>query len=234
MKKIMLRPMAAVAVVAFTMFGCASSTENMDNSTAMDSTTMSETQTMAGDTDMGTTTDRSTMNSSMSANATSSSVDYGDMFDDIENTEQYDALALAKTTPQLSTFVELVEKTGMDAALKKNDQQYTLFIPTNEAFNNLSKERYAYLMDPKNKAELLRVLQAHFLPSKVSSMEFNSTQRINSGDKQIPIDVTMNGTSVTVGGATILKSDVETSNGIIHIVDAVIDPTNFDDNTGRY
>ncbi|MCC9138053.1 fasciclin domain-containing protein [Pontibacter silvestris] len=239
MKKIMLKPIAAMTVVAFTMFSCASSNENMDNSTAMDRTTMSETQAMAGDTDMGTSTNTSTgMSSNTSANmnssTSSSTVDYGAMFDDIENTEQYDVLTLARTNPNLSTFVDLVEKTGMDAALRQNDQQFTLFIPTNEAFQNLSKERYAFLMDPNNKAELMKVLQAHFLPSKVSSMEFNSTQRIESGDKYIPVDVNMNGTSVSVGGATIVKSDVETSNGIIHIVDSVIDPDNFDDTTIRY
>src|SRR5690606_12709349 len=102
----------------------------------------------------------------------------------------------------------------------------TVFIPTNEAFENLTKERYEYLTDPQNRTELVSVIQAHIIPMDISSAQFSDNQRIETADgKYIEISTQAQGTSVNIGGASIVKSDVEAANGTIHVVDAVIEPT---------
>jgi uncharacterized surface protein with fasciclin (FAS1) repeats len=231
MKKKMLTPIAAIAVATFTMVGCASSNDGMNDTTAMDGTTMSETETMAGstDTDIETTTDVTTdevttdVNTGMSTDMT-----YANMFEDV-NTEQYDIMSLARSNSNLSTFVSLAEMAGMEAAIKNAGSNFTVFIPTNEAFESLPKEDYDRLTNPANQAELIKVLQAHILPNNVSANQFQNNQRIETTDgKTIDVAVSSAGGTtgvLTIGGATVVKPDVKVSNGIVHIVDGVIMPT---------
>ncbi|WP_347159813.1 fasciclin domain-containing protein [Pontibacter chitinilyticus] len=238
MKKNLITPIAAMAITASMLFGCASSNENMD-ATATDSTTMSETQTMGGDMQNSTTTTTSDISatntttdmagsSSAATTDMSSDMNYTTMFNDISNTKAYDILALAKTNPHLSTFVQLMETSGLAKGLERSGASFTVFAPTNEAFQSLSKETYDNLTDPQHKAELVKILQAHVLPNKVMSSQFNETQRIETADGNY-IAISTNtrvgsNAPVTVGGATIVKPDVEASNGVLHVVNAVIMP----------
>lgn len=152
-------------------------------------------------------------------------VDPSTIFADIEDTSQYDMLALAKMNENLSTFVELVESSGMAASVDMS-KKYTVFVPTNQAFEQLSKEKYEELTDPKNKAMLLQVLYRHVLPNRVLTNEFEDSQVITtSGDEEITISKEGIGSNVFIGGAEIIKSDIEASNGIMHIVDGVVTPT---------
>jgi len=153
------------------------------------------------------------------------SVPVGEMFEDVGETEQFDALTLLTKSPNLSTFAKLVELADMADDLQRVDG-FTLFAPTNEAFAKLPTEKLEMLANPENKATLMRVIQAHVLPSKTASIQFNTTQQIElSEDRHIPVDVSMSGTMVTIGGATIVKGDVQASDGIIHVVDGVIVPS---------
>jgi uncharacterized surface protein with fasciclin (FAS1) repeats len=216
MKKIFVSPMAIVAMASVTFFSCASS-EKMETTAMEESTTISETETMAGDTDMDVNTDRSV--------TTASDMDYDNMFEDVGNTQQYNVVALAKTNPNLSTFVTLVQSAGL-ADVLQGEGPFTVFAPTNQAFNKLSQEKLNMLMKPENKAELIKVLQLHVLPSKVSSTQFKDNQRIEAADnKYIQINVDQTAPDVMIGGANIVKPNVEASNGIIHIVDGVITTT---------
>lgn len=234
MKKNFLKPIVAMAVVTFTMAGCASSNDTASDTTAMEETTISETETMAGSTTEtevevdGTETEIET---EVSTDATDMSVDmtYADMFDDMESTESMDIMALARTNPNLSTFVSLAEMAGMEAALNNAGTDFTVFIPVNEAFESLPKEDYDRLTDPANKAELIKVLQAHVLPDNVMTTQFQDNQRIQTADgKSIDISVANAGgtnSMVTIGGARVVKPNVKAANGTVHIVDAVIMPT---------
>jgi uncharacterized surface protein with fasciclin (FAS1) repeats len=235
------RTMIPLAFAAMMIYGCAGSTETMEDTTAMDeTTTMSETQTMAGsatdtDTDMSTTTTdtySTTTTSDLSASDiianANTNVNYSDMFSDISDTKQHDIMALARQSPELSTFVTLMEKAELTDVF--TDGEFTVFAPTNAAFASMDQAQLDMLLKPENKTKLSQILQAHVLPNKVSAATFNSSQRIQvSDDSFIPVDVTMNGTNVTVGGATIVRNNVEASNGYLHIVDGVIMPT---ENTG--
>lgn len=150
------------------------------------------------------------------------------IFQNVDDTEQYDVLALAKEDPNLSTFVELVELSGLGASVNMADE-YTVFIPTNTAFEQLSKEKYEKLTDPSNKTELIEVLKRHILPNKIYSSDLEDSQVISTGNSDSNEEITVSkdgmGSTPFIGGAEVVKADVEASNGIIHIVNAVIQPT---------
>ncbi len=230
MKKKSIFPMALSAAL---LFGCASSNDTMNDATATDEMTMSETQTMAGSTSEEEVKEIFIKEEVVVPIATLSTtslslenkVAIGDMFKDVSDTKQYNMLTLAKKSPNLSTFVTLVEQAGMADDFQRVGEM-TLFAPTNEAFAKMDKQDLEMLVMPDNKAQLMKVLQAHVLPSKVSSTGFNNSQRIKlSEDSYLPVSVGMNGARVTIGGATIVKNNIEASNGYIHVVDSIIMPS---------
>ena len=90
------------------------------------------------------------------------------MFGEIEDTKTYDVLELARTSPNLSTFVELVERANLVDDLQRLDS-VTLFAPTNEAFAKVPQAKLDALLDPDNKALLSRMLQTHVVASDVAS-----------------------------------------------------------------
>lgn len=218
MKKKILSPLAAMAVTAMMLFSCASTTDTADT------TTMDET--MSSSTDMNadqpaTSGDNTVTNETVADNTDAT---YYDMFADVDNTEQYSILDLAKMDDHLSTFVSLVEATDMTTALNAAGP-FTILMPTNEAFKGMSIEQYNSLIDPANKPALMKVLQAHVISSKVMSSQFNTTQRMETSDGEyVDVSVDNVGNLITIGGATIVKPDVMASNGIIHVVNNVIIP----------
>ncbi|WP_066625473.1 fasciclin domain-containing protein [Rufibacter roseus] len=162
---------------------------------------------------------------SVTALPMTNSVDIDDMFDNVGDTESYTTFELAKKSPNLSTFVMLIERANLADDLERVEN-LTLFAPTNEAFAKLPKEKLQSLLSSENTALLSSVLQAHILASDVSSARLDNNTRIRVSDKSyIPVDRTMSGTVTTVGGAQIVKSDVEASNGRIHVIDSVILPS---------
>lgn len=202
MKNKMLSQVAAIVTTSLLVFGCASS-ENIDDT---DSTTISQTQTMEGD----------------AAEAKrGAAINYDEMFVELGNTRQFDIMALANSNQNLTTFVTLTEKAEITDVLKSNGP-FTVFIPTNAAFDHLSKKELDELLEPENKVKLIKILQAHILPNKVYAADFRDAQRIKTSDnKVINVEVSTDKT-VTIGGAQIVRPNVEVSNGVVHIVDDVI------------
>lgn len=207
MKMMISKTLLGISVTALTLFGCTSSDEQTD-ATALNSEPLGESTVLTDDTQP------------LSDNA------YENMFEDV-NTEQYDILTLAKMNPNLSTFVQLLEVSGLAPSLAVADPVVTVMIPTNEAFQKLSVEEVNNLMDPANRADLIRLLQYHILPNVVLEREYQTNQVLpTAGGSTMVVDVDVVGNQrvVYVGGAKIVKPDVRTSNGLIHVVDAVIVP----------
>lgn len=142
----------------------------------------------------------------------------------VEEIANYDAMELARMDENLSNFVDLVELSGLDMSMEFADS-FTVFIPTNKAFGEMEVGRFEELTDPQNRAELVEFIKWHFLPNEVSSMQFDSNQVIQtSGEEEITVSTDMDGNVIFIGGAQIIKSDIQTADGIIHIVDAVVEP----------
>lgn len=200
-------------------------TETTTGGTTTGNEPMGGTETTGGTT-MGTQTQGQDATVPTEQEKLSNPVSYDEMFSEVENTEQYDVMTLARMDENLSTFVQLVEQAGLEQSFNFAESPITLFAPTNEAFQAMTKERYEYLIDPENSAELISVLQAHVIPSEVPSVSFSENQRIvDSEGNEIPVTTEMQGTVVFIGGAEIVKSDIPASNGIIHVVNGVIDPS---------
>ena len=100
---------------------------------------------------------------------------------------------------------------------------FTVFAPTDEAFAKLPAGALDDLLKPENKQKLRRVLTYHVVPGRVSSADVGKLRsaKAASGDS---IAVQAGGGAVTVDGARVVKTDIKASNGIIHVIDAVMLP----------
>jgi uncharacterized surface protein with fasciclin (FAS1) repeats len=100
---------------------------------------------------------------------------------------------------------------------------FTVFAPTDEAFAKLPAATLNDLLKAENKQKLQRILTYHVVPGRVSSTDVVKlrTAKAVSGDT---IDIKVNGVSVMVDGARVVRTDVQASNGVIHVLDSVILP----------
>jgi uncharacterized surface protein with fasciclin (FAS1) repeats len=105
----------------------------------------------------------------------------------------------------------------------KGQGPFTVFAPTDEAFAKLPTGTLNDLLKAENKQKLRRILTYHVVPGRVSSADVVKlrTAKAVSGDT---IDITANGGSVMVDSARVVKTDVQASNGVIHVIDSVILP----------
>ncbi|UZO80397.1 fasciclin domain-containing protein [Aquimarina sp. ERC-38] len=141
----------------------------------------------------------------------------------VEDSKMYKTIELAQMDRNLSTFVNLVALSGLETSMYMTDD-HTLFIPTNEAFYDMTIEEFANLTNPKNRVELVKFIKYHVLPNKRMASEFETRQVISTEEDE-EISVSADDNLVYIGGAQVIKSDIEASNGIVHIVNAVIKPT---------
>lgn len=154
----------------------------------------------------------------------SAQTDPQEILDNVENPEDYVTIELIKMDPNLSIFVDLVEKSGMDVSMKIADE-HTLLVPTNEAFGEMSAEKLTELMNPQNQAELVEFINYHVLPTEVELYQFEMNDIIDTqGEEEITVESRANGELIYIGGAEIIKPDIQAANGIIHIVDRWIEP----------
>ncbi len=106
----------------------------------------------------------------------------------------------------------------------KGDGPFTVFAPTDEAFAKLPKGTVETLLKPENKAKLAGILTYHVVPGKVMAKDVVKVTGAKSVNGQ-RIDVKVDGSTVTVDGAKVAATDIVCSNGVIHIIDSVILPS---------
>jgi uncharacterized surface protein with fasciclin (FAS1) repeats len=121
-----------------------------------------------------------------------------------------------------TTLVAAVQAADLVATLE-SDGPFTVFAPTDAAFAKLDPATLASLLQPANKAQLAEILTYHVVAGKVSAADVvNLTSATTVQGKNIDISVA-NGV-VSINGATVTQTDVEASNGVIHIIDTVLLP----------
>jgi uncharacterized surface protein with fasciclin (FAS1) repeats len=98
-----------------------------------------------------------------------------------------------------------------------------VFAPTDEAFAKLPAATLNDLLKPENKKKLQQILTYHVVPGRVSSSDVAKlrTAKTVSGEA---VDISVDGATVRVDNARVIKADVEASNGLIHVIDTVIMP----------
>jgi uncharacterized surface protein with fasciclin (FAS1) repeats len=120
-----------------------------------------------------------------------------------------------------STLVAAVEAAGLVETLK-GEGPFTVFAPTDEAFAALPEGTVETLLQPENRDQLVAILTYHVVPGKVMSTDL--TNGMEAATVQgAPVTIMTEG-GVTVNGANVVTADVEASNGVIHVIDAVILP----------
>lgn len=120
-----------------------------------------------------------------------------------------------------TTLVAAVQATGLVETLK-GEGPFTVFAPTYEAFAALPKGTVETLLLPENKDQLIAILTYHVVPGKVMSGDLSNNMMATTAQGG---DVTiMTEGGVTVNGANVVTADIEASNGVIHVIDAVILP----------
>ncbi len=97
---------------------------------------------------------------------------------------------------------------------------FTVFAPTDEAFDKLGKETIQAVL--KDKTKLTAILKHHVVSGKVTSsqvVKLDAAQTLNG-----KVDIRTNGGNVMVGKAKVIKADIMCSNGVIHVIDTVLLP----------
>jgi len=141
---------------------------------------------------------------------------------DIEVLAANTILEIAVQTEFLSTLVKAIQA-GELAATLQGDGPYTIFAPTNEAFNKLPAGTLEELMRPANRGRLQGILNNHVVQGKIMSGELSNGQNAKSlGNNDL--NVSKAGNQLKVNGAAVTTKDIEASNGVIHIVDTLILP----------
>jgi uncharacterized surface protein with fasciclin (FAS1) repeats len=120
------------------------------------------------------------------------------------------------------TLVAAVQAAGLVDTLKSAGP-FTVFAPTDEAFAKLPAGTVESLLKPENKAQLIAILTYHVVAGKVMAadvVKLTGAKTVQGSSVKIKVE----DGKVKVDGATVVSADIETTNGVIHVIDSVILP----------
>lgn len=120
------------------------------------------------------------------------------------------------------TLVAAVQAAGLVETLNGKGP-FTVFAPTDAAFAKLPAGTLEMLLKPENKAKLAAILTYHVVPGSVKAADVVKLKYAGTVNGQ-RVDIKVDGAKVTVDGAAVTATDIACSNGVIHVIDAVILP----------
>ena len=140
---------------------------------------------------------------------------------------QSDIYETAVESGHLQKFIMAVESAGLVNTLK-GDGPFTVFVPSNEAFDRLPSGEFQELIKPENKDKLKQLLLHHVIPGRVRMADLKKHMEVKSVGGP-PLEVAYHFiTGVKVGTAKhmahVQNSDIDATNGLIHVINAVIMP----------
>jgi uncharacterized surface protein with fasciclin (FAS1) repeats len=136
--------------------------------------------------------------------------------------DRKDIVDTAVGAGSFKTLVAAVQAAGLVETLK-GAGPFTVFAPTDEAFAKLPAGTVESLLKPENKEKLVAVLTYHVVPGKVMAadvVKLTEAPTVQGSKAKVKV---ADGT-VMIDNAKVVKTDIETSNGVIHVIDAVILP----------
>jgi transforming growth factor-beta-induced protein len=134
-----------------------------------------------------------------------------------------DIVDTAIAAGSFKTLATALTKAGLVDAMK-GPGPFTVFAPSDEAFAKLPEKTLSDLLKPENKGRLASVLKYHVVSGCVPAdraLKLTSAKTLNGQQ----IDLAVKNGGLVVDGAKVVKSDIECSNGIIHVIDHVILPS---------
>ncbi len=134
---------------------------------------------------------------------------------------KFDIVETTLEANYFSTLATALSAAGLLETLK-GDGPFTVFAPTDAAFAKMPQQTLDELLQPENKNRLAAILAYHVVPGKVTSNEVIASssattlqgQRVNISKKD----------GVKINQAKLIITDVEATNGVIHIIDSVLMP----------
>ncbi|MGF1494808.1 MAG: fasciclin domain-containing protein [Microcoleaceae cyanobacterium] len=130
-----------------------------------------------------------------------------------------DILGIVLSDGRFKTLATALKASGLLDTLKQ-DGPFTLFAPTDEAFDNLPPGTLDQLMQPENKDQLASLLKYHVVPGKVTSGDLKSGEVTTAEGSAATVDVGSD--AVMIEDAKVIDTDIEADNGVVHVVDKVI------------
>ncbi|MEM6260495.1 MAG: fasciclin domain-containing protein [Planctomycetota bacterium] len=142
-----------------------------------------------------------------------------------------DAVILPSTKDIIDTAIEAGSFKTLAAALGaaelvetlQGDGPFTVFAPTDDAFAALPAGTVESLLKPENKAKLQAVLTYHVVPGRIYAHDAIKAGKAKTVQGQ-EITIKAKDGKVTVDGANVIAADIDSSNGVVHVIDAVILP----------
>ncbi len=128
----------------------------------------------------------------------------------------------AVASKDFSTLVAAVKAAGLVETLSGKGP-FTVFAPTNKAFEKLPEGTVAELLKPENKEKLTAVLTYHVVPGKVLAadvLKLSKAKTVQGSE----VEIKVNDGKVKVDEANVVKTDIVSKNGVIHVIDSVILP----------
>lgn len=146
-------------------------------------------------------------------------IDSNTMDSELAATSNQNILQAIERTPELKTFLDALNATGLNAALQ-GPGSWTVFAPSNAAFSAMSKQTLKDLMNPENRVALETLLKNHIVKGSLTTNRLNAGNLQSLGGK--PLHIHVRGSQVTVDDANITQADIMATNGVVQVIDAVL------------
>ena len=135
---------------------------------------------------------------------------------------KHDIVDTAIKAGSFNTLVAAVQAAELVETLKSKGP-FTVFAPTDEAFSKLDKATLESLLKPENKDQLVAILTYHVVAGKVMSTDITGNMEPATVNGST-INITLDNGKVMINDATVISADVDTDNGVIHVIDTVLIP----------
>jgi uncharacterized surface protein with fasciclin (FAS1) repeats len=140
----------------------------------------------------------------------------------INNTQKRNLVDSVESLDSFTMLSKALDASGLTPVLSTSGP-YTFFAPNDEAFRKLPLGTLEDWLKPENKDELISVLKYHVLPGRASAADVGTMSRPKMIQGQSAV-VTKEGDKIRIDGANLIGLDIASSNGVIHMIDAVIQP----------
>jgi transforming growth factor-beta-induced protein len=134
-----------------------------------------------------------------------------------------DIVQTAVGAGSFNTLVAAVQAAGLVETLK-GEGPFTVFAPTDEAFAKLPSGTVENLLKPENLGTLRQILTYHVVPGSVTADKVVTLSNATTVNGQ-QVDIVVRDGGVRIDNANVVKTDIMTSNGVIHVIDTVILPS---------
>jgi uncharacterized surface protein with fasciclin (FAS1) repeats len=133
-----------------------------------------------------------------------------------------DIVHTAVAAGQFKTLTAAIDAAGLTQTLEGRGP-FTVFAPTDDAFAKLPPGTVKDLLKPENKAKLVAILTYHVVPGKLMAADVVKDKELKTVNGA-PLEIAATSGAVMVDNAKVVATDIQASNGVIHVIDSVVLP----------